>query len=396
MIPAQRTKHRRTRIALALVLAPWLLLATLTVVPPLNAQEIRNRDSAAANDNARLAPPGVSPAQGFGANGTNQPTGVLITRVLAGSPAQQAGLEVRDTVLTVDGYQVGIVNGVTYDLEREVLARAGRGRPITLLVKDWRTSNLTNISVNLNAGGGIAPPVINPIEGQMAQVNAWYNQYLQRDPFPTESNAWRDSLIRGGLTMDDVRAYILGSTEFYERIGRNNDITFIYALCEKVQGRQPTQAELSRYLTNLNQSAGNRVAFVKDFLTGRPQVQPPAPQALSTKEVSNSLKNYQKQMASFAAWGLYAEQSSLIFRSNASLKTIEQYEIPGRQNRPEQQRLAEEVLGNCNRLNELAVQIRERAQRTNQRLVEANRLVDEANQLKRWADQLLGQIRQPR
>lgn len=396
MIPAQRTKHRRTRIALALALAPWLLLAALTVVPPLNAQEIRNRDSAAANDNARLAPPGVTPAQGFGANGTNQPTGVLITRVLAGSPAQQAGLEVRDTVLTVDGYQVGIVNGVTYDLEREVLARAGRGRPITLLVKDWRTSNLTNISVNLNAGGGIAPPVINPIEGQMAQVNAWYNQYLQRGPSISESNAWRDSLIRGGFTMDDVRAYILGSTEFYERIGRNNDITFIYALCEKVQGRQPTQAELSRYLTNLNQSAGNRVAFVKDFLTGRPQVQPPAPQALSTKEVSNSLKNYQKQMASFAAWGLYAEQSSLIFRSNASLKTIEQYEIPGRQNRPEQQRLAEEVLGNCNRLNELAVQIRERAQRTNQRLVEANRLVDEANQLKRWADQLLGQIRQPR
>jgi len=174
------------------------------------------------------------------------------------------------------------------------------------------------------------------------------------------------------------------------------DITFIYALYDKTQGRQPTQAELSLNLNNLNFSGGNRVAFVKDFLSGRPQVQPPAPQALATKEVANSLKNYQKQMASFAAWGLYAEQSLLIVRSNASLKTIEQYQVPGRENRPEQQRLADEVLGNCNRLNLLAVQIRDRAQRTNQSLVEANRLLDEANQLQRLAEQLLNQIRQPR
>jgi len=373
-----------------------IVLALLAYVPQLLAQEVRDRESAGGNDNARVAPPGGVLAQGFGANGTNQPTGVLITRVLAGSPAQQAGLEVRDTVLTVDGYQVGTVNGVTYDLEREVLARAGRGRPITLLVKDWRTSNLTNIAINLNTGGGTTPPVVNPIDTQMAQVNAWYNQYLQRGPSPSESSAWRESLIRGGFTMDDVRAYILGSTEFYERVGRNNDITFIYALYDKTQGRQPTQAELSLNLNNLNLSGGNRVAFVKDFLSGRPQVQPPAPQALATKEVANSLKNYQKQMASFAAWGLYAEQSLLIVRSNASLKTIEQYQVPGRENRPEQQRLADEVLGNCNRLNLLAVQIRDRAQRTNQSLVDANRLLDEANQLQRLAEQLLNQIRQPR
>lgn len=386
----------------SLVLGLMVSLASLLGLlsgQSLFSQETRDRDSGIGPDNARLAVPGNVSGQAFGARGTNQQAGVVITNVIPGSPAQVAGIEVRDTVLTVNGYQVGIVNGVTYDLEREVMTRAGRGQPLTLLVRDWRTNNLTNVSVNLNAGGvtgGQINSMVNPVDTQLAQVRVWYDQYLQRPPSNSEMTAWRESLVRGNLTLDEVRAYLLGSADFYERFGRNNDVTFIYALYDKTQGRQPSQTELTQALALLGRYGSNRVAFVKEFLGGSYQVVNPGPSSLMTRELTAALTSYQKQLTPFVAWGFYGEQSSLVFKSAASIKLIEQYEIPGRENRREQQRLADEVLRNCSRLNELASQLRDRAERTNQYVREANRLRDDANQLQRMADQLLYQINQRR
>jgi hypothetical protein len=372
----------------------WFAVLVFFLLMPttLLAQEIRERDTVSENSNARLAPGAITSATTFGAKGTNQENGVVVTSIVPGSPAQLAGIEVRDTVVTVNGYQVGIVMGVAYDLEREVMVRASKGQPVNLLVKDWRTSNLTNVTVNFNSSGSQVNPAATSVENQLSQVRVWYDQYLQRSPSSSELTAWRESLVRGGLNLQDIQAYLLGSTEFYERFGRNNDVTFIYALFEKTLGRQPNQTELSRLLSNLNQSGPNRVAFVKEFLSGRPTTVAPGTQNLMTKEVTNSLTSYQKQLAPFVSWGFYVEQSSLIFRSTASIKSIEQYQVPGRENRREQKRLAEDVLNNSIRLNELAVQLRDRAERTNKSVREASKLCEEANKLQSLADQLLYQI----
>jgi hypothetical protein len=376
----------------------WLVSFALFVPTQssLWAQEVREREPA-QQDNARLAPSAAVFSKSFGASGSNQSTGVVITAVTPGSPAQVSGIEVRDTVLTVNGYQVGLVNGVTYELEREVMSRATLGQRVTLLVKDWRTGNLTNIVVNFSATGGqTSPNMGGAIALQLAQVRVWYDQYLQRPATNSELSSWGDSLAQGGFTLQDVRAYLLGSSEFYDRFGRNNDIAFLYALFDKTANRQPSSSELSGALADLNRYGSNRVGFVKQFLDSRPEAIPPYPQGLPTNEVSSALTRYQKQMASFVTWGMYLEQSALISKSNASIKLIEQYEVPGRENRREQQRLAEEILKNSNRLNQLAWQIRDRAERTNKLVQEAGKLSVEANVLDNAVNRLVQQVVRPR
>ena len=53
------------------------------------------------------------------------PAGERITSVVANSPAAKAGLEVGDTILSVDGYPVGYVDGRWYPLSSEIRRATG-------------------------------------------------------------------------------------------------------------------------------------------------------------------------------------------------------------------------------------------------------------------------------
>ena len=77
--------------------------------------------------------------------------GAQITRVERRSPAREAGLEVRDTIVTVDGYQVGRINGVLYTLDRELELRADRLGRVTLLVLNHRNGDLVPLPVRLES-----------------------------------------------------------------------------------------------------------------------------------------------------------------------------------------------------------------------------------------------------
>ena len=86
----------------------------------------------------------------LGVSGRDTAEGVLITGVVAGTPAQFAGLEVGDRVLTVGGYQVGAVatpvGSRVYPLGRELARRLGPTGEVTLLVQDGRTGRITNVT----------------------------------------------------------------------------------------------------------------------------------------------------------------------------------------------------------------------------------------------------------
>ena len=86
----------------------------------------------------------------LGVSGRDTAEGVLITGVVAGTPAQFAGLEVGDRVLTVGGYQVGAVvtpaGPRVYPLGRELARRIGPTGEVTLLVQDGRTGRITNVT----------------------------------------------------------------------------------------------------------------------------------------------------------------------------------------------------------------------------------------------------------
>ncbi len=138
-------------------LAPVLAWAFITLVcqSVTWAQSGRDRDAPAGQRNVPGIEPNYIPPAGFpnrqfklGIYGSNTATGVVINRIVPGAAAQQAGLEVRDTIVTVAGYQVGMVDGRLYDLGDELSRRVDTAGSVTLLVRNHRNGQLVNVPVN--------------------------------------------------------------------------------------------------------------------------------------------------------------------------------------------------------------------------------------------------------
>lgn len=92
--------------------------------------------------------------------------GAQVTNVARRSAAGRAGIEVRDVIVTVNGYQVGLVNGRLFPLERELDLRADRSGRVRLLVQDRRSGSLTNLDVRLDPAGRPDSPVrVRPLTG---------------------------------------------------------------------------------------------------------------------------------------------------------------------------------------------------------------------------------------
>ncbi|MHB8969514.1 MAG: YbaY family lipoprotein [Pirellulaceae bacterium] len=100
---------------------------------------------------SRLAPPRPD-REGrwfLGVEVDYQNFGAVITRVTRQSPARRAGLEPRDVIVTVNGYQIGSVNNRLYPLDRELEVRAGRRGNVRLLVQNQRNGTLSNLDIQL-------------------------------------------------------------------------------------------------------------------------------------------------------------------------------------------------------------------------------------------------------
>lgn len=93
----------------------------------------------------------------LGVDAYNTSTGVHITAVVPRSPAQRVGLEPGDTIVAIDGYQVGLVNGRAYYLSEELQRLADRRGQVRLLLHDWRNGRLVNVDVNLAPWHGRSP-----------------------------------------------------------------------------------------------------------------------------------------------------------------------------------------------------------------------------------------------
>lgn len=85
----------------------------------------------------------------FGARGVATRTGVQLREVSVNSPASQAGLRAGDSVVTVNGTQVGLVGSRLFDLEEEVITRADRNGLVTLVIYSRSSSRLEAIDVQL-------------------------------------------------------------------------------------------------------------------------------------------------------------------------------------------------------------------------------------------------------
>jgi uncharacterized lipoprotein YbaY len=306
----------------------------------------------------------------------NLETGVLLTDVERGLPADNAGLERGDAILTVGGYQVGYVAGALFDLGDELRRRTDPQGRVTMLVFDQRNRQLRSMPVTLvqQNNGGVRgqvlcrerisltsqavltvrlrdvtfanwqnvvvgtqvipnpphPPIpfainfdpstvypdhryavdawlvdrgqivlqsstsvpVNPLSNsaplqvtlvrptpsgqpsnvyaanQIEQINQWYRQYLLRDATTQELAAWQAHL-QAGRPLQDVQAYILGSSEYYDRIG-NQSSRYLTELYRNLFGRQPTAAELAQFQSQYQQYGGARSLFVQEVMRTQP------------------------------------------------------------------------------------------------------------------------------
>jgi hypothetical protein len=85
----------------------------------------------------------------LGVSVTYDETGALITHVDRDSAAWDSGLERRDQIVAVNGYQIGYVYRQLYPLERELHLRADRRGQVRLLVQNHRNQRLVNIDVRM-------------------------------------------------------------------------------------------------------------------------------------------------------------------------------------------------------------------------------------------------------
>jgi len=94
----------------------------------------------------------------LGVTGKDTDAGVVVERVIANSAASRAGFERDDVIVTVNGYQVGVVDGVLFDLGDELQQQADDNGAVTMLIQNRRNRRLENVRVQLDRAGGFNGP----------------------------------------------------------------------------------------------------------------------------------------------------------------------------------------------------------------------------------------------
>ena len=121
--------------------------------------------------------------------------GVLITDVPPGSAGERARMERDDLIIAVGGYQVGIIDGLLYDLGDELRRRADTTGAVSMLVQDHNNGRISNLRVQLDGN-------TTSLSGELV--------YRERLPLPSDSI---------------VTVRIVNVTRPYAAV-RNGEITF--------------------------------------------------------------------------------------------------------------------------------------------------------------------------
>jgi len=98
--------------------------------------------------------------------------GVLVTDVTPGSAGARARLERDDLIIAVGGYQVGIIDGLLYDLGDELRRRADSTGAVSILVQDHNNGRIANVRVQLDGN-------TTSLTGELV--------YRERLPLPSDS-----------------------------------------------------------------------------------------------------------------------------------------------------------------------------------------------------------------
>lgn len=227
------------------------VVAAMASLPVLAVAQdgVRNRDASdSAEQKSIQAEPKIVPPHGHGDADwrlgiTIAPSdiGVRVREVLQGSPAARVGLEPRDIIVNVNGYQVGEVAGRDYPLDEELQRRAGHNGRVSLLVQDHRSNRLVTVPVQLERAHGGTKDVIRGVV-----------EYRERMALPP------DAVLRVTLQRGTFRGMETIAEETYRNPG-NPPIRF-----ELHYPRESVFPREKYYLTAQIDSGGRRILVSED------------------------------------------------------------------------------------------------------------------------------------
>lgn len=167
-----------------LILTGFSFLTVLTI-PQLSAQnrfldsDSRNRESLTQQSSGHWqgsdwleGAAQQMPEWKLGVRTENLSTGVRVTSVDRGSAAERVRIQVGDLIVSVGGYQVGMVNGRFYSLAEEINRRADTNGNVTLLLQDHFSRGLASVNVRLERS-------TQSLSGNLV--------YRDRDPLPSDA-----------------------------------------------------------------------------------------------------------------------------------------------------------------------------------------------------------------
>jgi len=86
----------------------------------------------------------------LGVKAVTRANGALILEVAKDSPADKAGIEPGDLIVSVDGFTIGIIDNLEYPLQSELRRVKGTGE---FKIRNWRTGEVQTRKINLEAKG---------------------------------------------------------------------------------------------------------------------------------------------------------------------------------------------------------------------------------------------------
>jgi uncharacterized lipoprotein YbaY len=141
----------------------------------------------------------------------------------------------------------------------------GMRQPMAISPSNWPSNiGLELVSRNELQGTGSGGVVVSSYPTDPNVLNQIYMQYLNRLPSAKEQVAWSSYLAQGN-SVDDLKAKILGSPNFYDRVG-NNPTVFVQSMIQLLTNRQPTPQEVSAWTRRLNEYQGQREELVREFI----------------------------------------------------------------------------------------------------------------------------------
>lgn len=149
-----------------------------------------------------------------------------------------------------------------YDVNRQVVAYS------TLDIGAPIAGNTANYDLRLQPAQASVPNYAASYGYYYPSQNVVYDafrQYLNRDPSASEAQAWQQQLAYGSSNTTEMKAEIIASPAFYDRVGNNPD-QFIKLMIESTTRAAASLERVQYWRSRLDAFGGDRLNVAREYI----------------------------------------------------------------------------------------------------------------------------------